>query len=160
MPLRSWGPGHRGQVLEAGQMREGCSSDANHLPYIPQPRIGRFDGGPSGPRAADWDHPERKGNGVLESKGYPEGSASLPLGWLLCKHEVIKELSAYPGDFLRAGPMGLLELASWWPRVGWSEWDLRPRTFYFTFFFSTPSAFGAPSLESAFRPTGARSCSE
>lgn len=37
----------------------------------------------------------RGGNGVLASKGYLEGSASPPQGWLLCKHSVIKALFAH-----------------------------------------------------------------
>lgn len=43
MPLRSRASGHRGQRVEAGQVGEGCSPTAKHLPYIPQPAPGGYD---------------------------------------------------------------------------------------------------------------------
>lgn len=141
----------------SGQVREGCSAAAATTSRIPLEVTLMGIPAPGGPTR--WDKRERLrsaegrgGNGVLASKGYLEGSAALPPGWLLCK--------------LRSFPQ---VLKGWPRRTPWSwlaqssvEWVSPRPGKHPCRFLRPPSAFRAPSSESAHvvrNPPGARSSS-
>lgn len=86
-------PGRADGASGAGTRRLFCCLQPPPL-HLETP-LGRFAGESQRPGRLEW---------AGEPGGNSEGSASLPTGWLLCKHQVAKELSAHPGDFLRAVP--------------------------------------------------------
>lgn len=141
MPPGSGGPGTRAPLAGggggAGARRVFCCRRRHRLAATRSLRSAALLGAPCA-----GEHPAgtaaggrsrrrgRGGNGELASPGRAQPPPTP--GWFLCKHRVIKELFRHPGDVLRAGPAGPLQLARRWLRggvewVGVRAWNLLPR---------------------------------